>query len=99
MLIPVMRSRQNDATLVPDDLLRIKKSDAKQSVQNLARVQTSMPDVADPNARHEREGLGPIRPRVAGDGCFGVARGALLHVTGLGGAAAIQAGAIPPLRI
>src|SRR5688500_6141440 len=99
MLIPVMRPRQDNATLVPNDLLRIKKSDAKQSVQYLARVQGSMPDVADPNAWHERERLGPIRPSVAGDGCFGVALGALLHVAGLGRATAIQAGAITPLRI
>src|SRR5437016_1747847 len=37
VLIPVVRSRQHDAALVPDDLLRIKESDVKQPVQHFAR--------------------------------------------------------------
>src|SRR5216684_420699 len=62
VLIPVVRSRQHDAALVPDDLLRIKESDAKQPVQNFAREQGSMPHVGNLDAWYEREGLGPVRP-------------------------------------
>ena len=59
----------------------------------------SVPDVRDLEARHQFESFGPIRPGVAGDGGFGVALRALLHVAGLGRAAAVQAGAITPLGI
>src|SRR5260370_10470945 len=58
-----------------------------------------MPDVRDLETRDKFKGLGPIRPRVPRDGGFGVPLRALLHVAGLGRAAAVQAGAIAPFGI
>src|SRR5678815_1910112 len=73
MLVPVVRSRQNDATLVPNDLLRIEESYPKQSIEHLARVNRSMPDIHHGEARNKLESLRPVGPSVARDGGFGVA--------------------------
>jgi hypothetical protein len=60
-----VRARQHGTTLVPNDLLRIKESDAKQSIQHLAREQGSVPDVGNLNTWRQRKGLRPIRPGVS----------------------------------
>jgi hypothetical protein len=99
MLIPIVSTREHRAALVPDDLLRIQKVDAQQAVQNLSREDGRVPDVGDLQARYMFERLRPIRPCIAGDRCFCVARSAFFQIARLGGPAAIQAGAISPLRI
>ena len=40
-----VRSRKNGSAFVPNDLLVVKKPDAQQAVQNLARELTGVPDV------------------------------------------------------
>ena len=99
MLIPVVRPREDRPALVPDDLLGVEEADPQQAVQHFAREHRCVPDVGDLEARHQFEGFGPIGAGVAGDGGFGVALGALLHVAGLGRPAAVQAGAIAPFGI
>ena len=89
MLIPVVRPRKHGAPFVPDDLLRIKKADAQESVENFARKDGGVPDVSYLKTRRQFERLRPICPGVPGDGRFGVALSAALNVTGLGGPAAI----------
>ena len=99
MLKPVVRPREHRPALVPDDLLGVQEADAQQAVENLAREHRGVPDVSDLQARHQFEGLRPVGARVAGDRRFGVALGAVLHVAGFGGPAAVQAGAVAPFGI
>ncbi len=84
---------------VPDDLLVVEEADPQQAVRDLAGELRGVPDVGDLQARDEFEGFRPIGARVPGDGRLGVALGPVLHVAGLGGPAAVQAGAIAPFGI
>jgi hypothetical protein len=54
----------------------VKKANAKQPVQNLAREFRCVPDVGHLETRDEREGIGPVSARVAGNRSLGVTRGA-----------------------
>ena len=73
--------------------------DAQEAVQHLPRKLRGVPDIGDLEARHQFERLGPVGPRVSGDGGFGVALGPVLHVAGLGRAAAVQARAVAPFGV
>src|ERR1700683_5009462 len=99
MLVPIMGARQHGAPFVPDDLLRIQKTDPQQAVQNLAREDTRMPDVRDLKTWHELEGLRPISSRVPRNSRFNMTFRSLFHVARLGRPAAIQSGAITPFRV
>ena len=91
--------RAGEVIALTVDDVRLKESDAQQPVQHLAGEQGSMPHVGNLDAGYERKGLGPVRPGIAGDRRFRVALGARLHVTGLGGAAAVQPGAVTPFGV
>src|ERR1700692_2259060 len=99
MLIPVMRPRQYDATLVPNDLLRIQESDSLQAVQNFAGKYRCMPYIRNLQTRYEFEGFGPVGPRIPGDSRFSVALGPVFHVAGLGGPAPVESGPVAPFRV
>lgn len=58
-----------------------------------------MPDISDLQAGHEFESFRPVGAGVAGNRGFGVPLGAVLHVAGLGGPAAIQPRSVPPFRV
>src|SRR5579862_85389 len=99
VLEPVMGSRKDRPTLVPDYLLMMKEPDPQQAVQNLARECAGVPNVGHLETRNESIGIGPISPRVAGNRGLGMTGGALLHVARLGGAATIESRSIAPLGI
>src|SRR5579864_5762554 len=83
MLEPVVRSREDGAAFIPDNLLVMQEPDAQQAVQNLAREFAGVPDVGHLETGNEREGFRPVSPRISGDGRFGVALRPVLHVAGL----------------
>src|ERR1035441_548131 len=56
VLVPVVSPCQNGAALIPDDLLRIEKTDAQKAVQHLPREDRGVPHVGDLKARHQLEG-------------------------------------------
>src|ERR1035437_10775332 len=59
-----------------------------------------MPDIADFQTGNQGEALGPSGTGVSGDAGFLVPLGSLLlKIAGLGRSAAVEPGAIPPLRI
>ena len=76
MLIPILGAREHRPAFVPDDLLRIRKADPLEAIEHFPREDRSVPDVSDLQTRHERKSLRPVRARVAGDRCVGVACGA-----------------------
>src|SRR5258706_15506474 len=99
MLKPVMGAGQNDSRLIPNNMLMMHESDAQQTIENLARKRRGVPDICHLKTRHKLKSLRPIGSRVPGNCCLGMTRGATLHVTRLGGAVTIQAGAVTPFRI
>jgi hypothetical protein len=99
MLIPVMRSGQDDPALVPNDLLRIKKIETQQAIQDFACVERCVPHVSDLQTRHKLERFRPIGSRVGGNRGVLVADSPMLHVAGFGWAFAIEPGAITPFGI
>jgi hypothetical protein len=95
MLIPIVRTRQNGAALVPDYLLWIREADTEEAIQHLACEDGSMPDIGNLQVLYQLEGLGPVGARVSGDCRLGVTLGPVLHVAGLGWSAAVEASATP----
>jgi hypothetical protein len=89
VLIPVVSARQHGAPFIPDNLLRIQKADAQESVPHFAGEYRSVPYISDPEAWHQFECFRPIGARVTRDGGFSVALRALLQVTGLSRTTAI----------
>src|SRR4051794_3265328 len=80
VLIPVVGPRQDRSSLVPDDLLRVKKPDPDEPVEDLPGEHRGVPDVRDLETWHELECRGPVRAGVSRDLCLVVALRPLLHV-------------------
>src|ERR1700733_245625 len=99
MLKPVQRTRKHCAAFVPDNLLVVKKTNAKKAVEHLACEFARMPDISNLEARQQFEGFRPIGAGIARDRRLGVAFGAFLQVARLRRAVAVEASSIPPLRI
>ena len=99
MLIPVVCTREDGPTLVPNDLLRIQEPDTEQPVEDVARKDRCVPNVSDLETRDEFEGLRPVWARVAGNPRSRVPLAPIFHVAWLGSPAAVQTGAIPPFGV
>jgi hypothetical protein len=75
------------------------EADPKQTIQHFAREFRSVPDVGNLEARHQRERVGLVRTRIAGDRRFRVTIRTLLHVRRLCRAMAVQLRPIAPFGI
>src|SRR4051794_26410961 len=53
--VPVVRPRENDPALVPDNLLWVQESDALKTVQHFACENGSVPHVRNLNTRYQLE--------------------------------------------
>src|ERR1017187_758773 len=99
VLIPVVGACEDRAAFVPDDLLRVQEANSQESVEHFAGEYGGVPYVSDLNTRYEFKRLGPVGASITGDGRFGVALRAVLHVARLSRSTAVKAGAVTPLGV
>ena len=88
MLKPIVGPGEDRPPLVPDDLLVMHKSDPQQTIQNLAGESRSVPNISYSQTGNQREGLGPVGPRVRRYRRIAMPLGAF-EIAGLGRPAAI----------